>query len=93
MMSIKLELRFILNYNFYEVYLRRLCVLFHLLICFIGFYVTPSQFRSYGDVPALLVEKEDLLVPFKTPLVNPSVTSLIIETGPTLTLSLLNLCN
>jgi hypothetical protein len=24
----------------------------------IRFYVTPTQFRSYGDVPALLVEED-----------------------------------
>jgi hypothetical protein len=31
--------------------------------CLIGFYVKPTQYRSYGDVPVLLVE-EDLMCPF-----------------------------
>jgi hypothetical protein len=30
--------------------------------CLIGFYVTPTQYRSFGDFPALLVE-EDLMCP------------------------------
>jgi hypothetical protein len=30
--------------------------------CLIGFYVTPKQYRSFGDFPALLVE-EDLRCP------------------------------
>jgi hypothetical protein len=29
----------------------------------LGFYVTPTQYRSFGDVPALLV-KEDLRCPY-----------------------------
>jgi hypothetical protein len=28
-----------------------------LFVCLIGFYVTLTQYRSYGDVPALLVRK------------------------------------
>jgi hypothetical protein len=33
-----------------------------LFVCLIGFYISPTQNRSYGDVPALLVE-EDLRCP------------------------------
>jgi hypothetical protein len=33
-----------------------------LFICLIGFYVTPTHYRSYGHIPALLVE-EDLRCP------------------------------
>jgi hypothetical protein len=32
------------------------------IVCLIGFYVTPIQYMSYGDVPTLLVE-EDLRCP------------------------------
>jgi hypothetical protein len=27
-------------------------------VCLIGFYVIPTQYRTYGDVPALLVEED-----------------------------------
>jgi hypothetical protein len=36
--------------------------LYYIYIWLIGFYVTPTQYRSFGDVPALLV-KEDLKCP------------------------------
>jgi hypothetical protein len=29
-----------------------------LFVCLIGFYVTQTHYRSYGDVPAFLVEEE-----------------------------------
>jgi hypothetical protein len=34
----------------------------NIVLLFNWFYVTPTQYRSYGDVPALLVE-EDLRCP------------------------------
>jgi hypothetical protein len=33
-----------------------------LFVCLIGFYITPSQYRLYCNIPALLVE-EDLRCP------------------------------
>jgi hypothetical protein len=27
-----------------------------LFVCLFGFYVTPTQYRSFGDVPALLID-------------------------------------
>jgi hypothetical protein len=36
---------------------------FDLFVCLIGFYVLLTQYRSYSDIPALLVE-EDLRCPF-----------------------------
>jgi hypothetical protein len=44
--------------QFIKILLRTFCCLF---VCF-GFYVTSTQYRSYRDVPALLVE-EDLRCP------------------------------
>jgi hypothetical protein len=37
---------------------------FYLFVCLIGFYVTPIQYRSYSDIPALLVEEKPQ-VPFQ----------------------------
>jgi hypothetical protein len=35
-----------------------------LFVCLIGFYTTPTQYRSYGDVPALLAEEDLMQMPF-----------------------------
>jgi hypothetical protein len=47
----------------YGVYFIFIFILSSFLVCFllfffIGFYVTPTQYRLYGDVPALLVEED-----------------------------------